>query len=195
MNRPYCKQHGDWPRRGDIKCKVFVLLTCVIAVTTVTIGSSMAWLHTSCGDVKNIFTPSGVDCEVNENFNGSVKRNVNVTNTGDTSAYIRVKLITYRVNDRNQKIGGSAEVPAFMPGKDWILRDGFYYYRFPVDPGKQPASPLIDADGIALSEYPDVDSGKQVIEVAAEAIQAQGVNNTGVKAVVAAWGVDPESLG
>ncbi len=178
-----------------MRCKIFAVLACVAAIATVTVGGTMGWIHTPPQTVKNTFTESAVTCEVREDFDGSVKRNVNVTNTGDTSAYIRVKLVSYRVNEENQKIGGAAEIPAFVPGKDWVFKDGFYYYKFPVDPGEQPATPLIAADGIQLLKYTDMDGGKQVIEVAAEAIQAEGIDGAGNKAVVAAWGVDPETLG
>ena len=37
-----------------------------------------------------IDTPSQVSCEVTENFNGTTKSNVNVTNTSDIDAYIPV---------------------------------------------------------------------------------------------------------
>ena len=37
-------------------------------------------------------TPSHVSCEVTEKFDGETKSNVNVENTGDTDAYIRVRL-------------------------------------------------------------------------------------------------------
>ena len=104
-----------------------------------------------------------------------------------------MKLVAYRVNDEGQHIGGEAEIPAFTPGAGWVKNGDYYYYTKPVAPGAQPAADLIDS--ITLSgSYTDADGGKQVIEVMAEAIQAKGVADDGTKAVVKAWGVDPETL-
>ena len=52
-----------------------------------------------------------------------------------------------------------------------------------------PENPLIGTSGITLSEYTDVDGGKQVIEVMAEAIQSQPDD-----AVRQAWGIVPSTL-
>ena len=133
----------------------------------------------------NTFTPSYVSCSVTEDFNGTIKNNVNVTNTGDTEAYIRAKLVTYRVNNSGQRIGGTAEIPPFTPGNNWKEYNGFYYYTLPVAAGGEPAADLIGASGITLIEYKnDPDGGKQVIEVMAEAIQSKPA-----QAIGEAWGV------
>ena len=144
----------------------------------------MAYLVTKTPDVKNSFTPSKVTCEVTEEFNGTAKSNVNVTNTGDTEAYIRVKLVTYRVNDKGQHIGGTATIPDFNPGTNWVPYGGYYYYTLPVAHDKTPEQPLIGTSGITLLTYNDADGGKQVIEVMAEAIQSGPAN-----AVGDSWGV------
>ena len=90
--------------------------------------------------------------------------------------------MTYRVNDKNQHIGGLAEIPEFTPGTDWVKYGEYYYYTQPVAPGESPADDLISS--IALTgSYPDVDGGKQAIDVMAEAIQS-----VPEEAVQAAWG-------
>lgn len=122
-----------------------------------------------------------------------VKTYVNVINTGDIDAYIRVKLVTYRVNDKEQHIGGTASLPTFTLGKNWVSYHGYYYYRLPVAPGGSPETNLTESMTL-IDSYTDADGGKQVIEVMAEAIQANGVADDGKKAVVKAWGVDPEEL-
>ena len=162
------------------------LTTMVIATVlllALAIGGTLAWLSTKDGPITNTFTPSKVTCEVTENFNGVTKSNVNVTNTGDTDAYIRVKLVSYRVNDGGQHIGGTAEIPAFIPGTGWVKKGDYYYYTKPVAPGKQPETSLISSIPLTGS-YDDADGGKQVIEVMAEAIQSEPA-----RAVGQAWGV------
>lgn len=173
--------------------KTATLLLSLLLLATVTVAGTLAYLTTRTEPVTNTFTPSEVKCSVTENFDGTAKSNVNVTNTGDTDAYIRVKLVTYRVNANGDHIGGTAEIPDFTPGEDWVEKDGYYYYTQPVAPNAKPATDLISSITLTGS-YSDADGGKQVIEVMAEAIQFDGVASNGNKAVVEAWGVDPSTL-
>jgi len=162
------------------------LTTMVIATVlllALTIGGTLAWLSTKDTPITNTFNPSKVACEVTESFDGTVKSSVNVKNTGDIDAYIRVKLVTYRTNKQGQHIGGTAEIPAFTPGAGWVAYNGYYYYTKPVAPNAQPEKALIDSIELKAS-YDDADGGKQAIDVMAEAIQS-----VPAEAVGEAWGV------
>jgi len=167
-----------------VKSKAVALFFSILLLAVVAVGGTVAFLVTQTDPVVNTFTPSHVTCEVTESFNGTVKSSVNVTNTSDTKAYIRVKLITYRVNASGQRIGGTATVPEFTPGTNWKEYHGFYYYTLPVAAGGEPANDLIGESGITLVQYTDVDGGKQVIEVMAEAIQSNPA-----QAIGESWGV------
>lgn len=166
-----------------------VLVVSVLALVLAVAGGTLAWLSANTTPVTNTFTPATVSCEVEETFKNNVKSNVNVNNTSNIDAYLRVKLVTYRVNEDGQHIGGTAAIPGFTPGDGWVEHDGFYYYTKPVAPNTVPENPLIGTLGITLSEYTDVDGGKQVIEVMAEAIQSQPDD-----AVRQAWGIVPSTL-
>ncbi len=179
-------------KRRKNKRTGILLLSLLVLVTTI-VGGTLAYLFTQTEQTVNTFTPSHVDCQVTENFDSEKKSKVNVKNIGDTDAYIRVKLVTYRVNDKGQHIGGEAEIPAFTRGDGWIKNDDYYYYTSPVAPNEKPKTDLIDSITLTGS-YMDADGGKQVIEVMAEAIQADGIADNGTKAVREAWGVDPEAL-
>lgn len=146
------------------------------------ISGTVAWLTTKGAPITNTFNPSKVACEVTESFDGTVKSSVNVKNTGDIDAYIRVKLVTYRVNDQGQHIGGTATLPNFTLGANWVEFGDYYYYTLPVEAGKTPATNLTDSMTLN-SSYDDADGGKQAIDVMAEAIQS--VPEAAVKA---AWG-------
>lgn len=167
--------------------KVSALLLSLLLLTVFAVGGTVAYLVTKTTPVQNTFTPAAVSCEVTETFENNVKSNVNVTNTGDTDVYIRVKLVSYRVKEVNgevKHIGGTATVPDFTLGTNWVKNGGYYYYTQPVSPGSSPFYPLIGETGITLIEYTDADGGKQVIEVMAEAIQSSPAS-----AVQQAWGV------
>ena len=181
------------PRRIRRKNEAVSLLLSVMLIATIAIGGTLAWLSDKTDPVQNTFLPSYVSCAVTENFDGTDKTEVNVTNSGDIDAYIRVKLVSYRVNEAGQHIGGTAEIPAFTPGAGWVKHGDYYYYTAPVKPNRQPAANLIESIRLTDS-YRDADGGRQVIEVMAEAIQADGTADDQTKAVVKAWGIDPETL-
>lgn len=176
------KPVGRYLRKHTRRGRQATLVAALALILVFAVGATAAFLLTKTSSVTNTFTPSQVSCSVTEDFDGTTKSNVNVTNTSDIPAYIRVKLVTYRVNDASQRIGGTATIPTFTPGNGWFEKDGYYYYESPVAAGAQPAAALIDK--IDLTEYDDADGGKQVIEVMAEAIQS-----TPDEAVTSAWHV------
>lgn len=159
-----------------------VLVVSVLVLLLAVAGGTLAWLTANTGPVVNTFTPAQVSCKVTEEFNGETKKNVNVENTGNIDAYIRVKLVTYRVNAQNQHIGGTASLPNFTLGTGWVKYGDYYYYTKPVAPNQKPETNLTDSMTL-IGSYNDADGGKQVIEVMAEAIQS-----VPEAAVQAAWG-------
>ena len=164
--------------------KTGMLFLSLLLVIGMVVGGTVAWLSTKSAPITNTFLPSHVSCSVTEEFNGTTKSNVNVINTGDIDAYIRVKLVSYRTNDAGQHIGGTAELPAFDLGEGWVEHGGYYYYRLPVAPGGSPETNLTESMTLTDS-YTDADGGKQAIDVMAEAIQSVPED-----AVQAAWGED-----
>lgn len=175
------KDHPERKRRGRMATVVLSL----VLLLALAVGGTVAWLNARTPKVTNTFTPAHVTCEVEEAFDKTtgVKTDVNVKNTSDIDVYIRVKLVTYRTNDAGQHIGGTAELPAFTLGENWVEKDGYYYYTLPVAPGKTPAANLADKMTLTAS-YDDADGGKQALDVMAEAIQS-----TPEEAVADAWGV------
>lgn len=175
-------QHSQNEKKRNLN-KLQLLILSLLVVMTVTVGGTVAYLTTMTEPVTNTFTPSTVTGEVTEDFDGEVKKNIQVKNTGDIAVYVRVKLVTYRVNEKNEHIGGAAVIPEFKLGGNWVEHNGYYYYTVPVEPKYSSAS-LTDENGITLQKYDDADGGKQVIEVMSEVIQSEPA-----EAVGEAWGV------
>lgn len=171
------------PHKGRGRLAMMVLS--VVLLLALAVGGTLAWLSTKTTPVTNTFTPAKVTCDVTENFNENtgVKTKVNVTNIGNIAVYIRVKLVTYRTNDKGQHIGGTADLPKFTPGENWVEYGEYYYYTLPVEPNAQPHTNLADSMTLEKS-YGDADGGKQALDVMAEAIQSAPE-----KAVGEAWGV------
>lgn len=180
MKNNLLKQNAE---KQNLKRKSGTLLISFLLILGVVVGGIIAFLVTQTNPVKNEFKPAQVSCEVTESFDGITKSNVNVKNTSDIDAYLRVKLVSYRVNMAGKRIGGTAAVPAFTPGNGWVLYNGCYYYTEPVAPGGSPANALIDSITLTGS-YNDADGGNQTLEVLAEAIQSAPA-----KAAGQSWGV------
>lgn len=184
----YEKKHdrpSDRRRRRRRTRRLNALLLSMVLLVTVAIGGTLAYLVTQDEPITNTFTPSFVTCKVTETFDedSGEKKEVNVQNTGDTDAYIRVRLVTYRTNAAGRHIGGTATIPEFTPGTNWVKYGDYYYYTLPVKPSKKPTTDLISS--ITLTQnYADSDGGNQAIDVMAEAIQSGPA-----EAVGTAWGV------
>ena len=178
------KQEKHPKRRKKANKRIGILILSLLLIAVAAIGGTMAYLTAKTPQVVNTFTPAEVTTDIDEDFDGEVKKNVNVTNTGDIAAYIRVKLVTYRVNEEEKPIGGAAEIPTFTPGTNWVKYGEYYYYTLPVAPGESPEYDLIGDEGIGLKNYAvedpaDPDGGRQVIEVMAEAIQSEPAEAVG----------------
>lgn len=169
--------------------RVTAIVMATVLLLALAIGGTVAWLSTKSAPITNTFTPSKVACKVTENFNGTVKTNVNVENTGDTQAFIRVKLVTYRTNNQGQHIGGTAELPEFELGTGWVKHDGYYYYTKPVEPNQKPEVELTKEMPLK-GNCDGADGGHQAIDVMAEAIQSVPQD-----AVQAAWGLSIDKNG
>ncbi len=148
----------------------------------------------------NTFTPAFVACEVQETFENNIKTDVTVKNTGNASAYIRAIVVANWVGDTGTENAGKVyyQEPSagtdysINYGADWHLHtDGYYYYAQPVDVAGSTGN-LIDSCAALL---PAPVAGYHLeVEVAAEAVQSEGTDDSGTKAVLLAWGVDPEAL-
>lgn len=130
----------EQPRRWQKSKTMLVSLLLIIGVT---ISGTLAYMVAGSGPVKNTFTPSEVTTAVAETVSGNIKSNVQIKNTGDTTAYIRAAVvITWQ--DAYGNVLGEKPVAgtdytisynlASTQGKEcWIGgEDGFYYWTSPV---------------------------------------------------------------
>ena len=175
-----------------------MLLVSLVMLLTITMGGTLAYITTSDDPVKNIFTTSQVPISVQEDpFDGTVKNNVKIQNDGNTDAYIRAAVVVTWKDSSGNVYGIKPEVgvdyQVTFPGDTgWVYReaDGFYYYTASIAPNNQTGVLLTNCK--PLKSAP-ADGYTLCVEIVAESVQAKGVDN-GVKAVVKAWGVDPETL-
>lgn len=184
------KQHRS---KRKLRKSVKLVLS-LLMILCITVGGTLAYLSVQTGPVVNTFTPSHVSCNVVEEYKNNTKKSIQVENTSDIKAFIRVKLVTYRVNTSGKHIGGVVGDPVFECGEGWFKASGYYYYKYPVEPHNSSNDYLTKnllADEISLfGNYADADGGKQVIEVMAEAIQAMPSS-----AVTQVWKIQVDDAG
>ena len=117
----------------------------------------------------------GIITEEQFNENTGLKEHVQIKNTSDIPAYIRVRLVSYN-KDGDMIVGGAGKLPSddALNLADWVQIGSYYYCKTPIDAG-QPTPELI-------TSY-QLEDG-QVLEILAEAIQSEPT-----RAVSDAWNI------
>lgn len=161
------------------KRKVILAASLLLAVC-LTVGITVAWLRADTASRQNTFTLAKVSCEVEETFDGTVKEDVSIRNTGTADAYIRAAIVVTWMkdgDDSNQTV--SSVVPQldkdytiqFTENSGWIqLEDGYWYYTKSVPVGGSTAK-LIDS--CTLLDGAEAPEGYRLaVEIIASAIQS-----------------------
>lgn len=168
------------------------LLICLALVSGI-VGGVYSYMFARTEDAANELTPAMVSCTVDETFKDNKKSSITVQNTGKVDAYLRVRLVTYWVNDAGEIVAKPSEKLTVTLTDNWLADtdNDTYYYQHPVKPGESTDNLLKDVITL-ISEG----GYNQVIEVFAEAIQAKGTTDVGnVPAVTDAWGVTVDTNG
>lgn len=175
--------------------KPHILLVAVALIAALTVGGTIAWLAVSTNAVENTFQASHVTSEVSETFDGNVKTNVSIKNTGDIDAYIRVALVPTWQDDSGNAVALPASLDdlAFtgLTGSDWFQgSDGYYYCKEPIAPNDDTGYLFTKAAVKTANGY------HMDLQILCDAIQAKGGTAAGTAAVVAAgWPVAVNSDG
>lgn len=163
------------------------LLIVVLIAVLVLCGTVLAYMFRQTEYKDNEFVPANVSCEVVEEFDGTQKTSIQVQNTGNIDAYLRVRLVSYWVDAGGNIVAKPSSMPAISMAAGWISGgNDTYYYKTPVGPTKQTDSLL--SSPITLEK--DENGYVQVIEVFAEAIQSKPY-----EAATDSWGVNIDSNG
>lgn len=178
-----------------------ILITSVALLLLVAVGTTLAYVFTKTEPVENKFNPSKVSCAVVENGNlsentanvvqtGNNKTNVQIKNTGDTDAYIRVAVVINWMSEDGTKVWATKPVE----GTDYSITyatetgwekgsDGYWYYTQSVPPtdGSNLTGILIENATQLVDKGPVGTDNTQYylsVEIVASAIQAEGVGAT-----------------
>ena len=182
--------------------KKSIIIASVMLLLLVAVGTTLAYIFTETNPVENTFNPSKVACAVVENnnpdenradivLNDSIKTNVQIKNTGDTDAYIRVAVVVNWASADGSCVW--AQKPAdndyeitYNLNGDWFDGgDGFYYYSKTISP--EELTTILINEAKQLKSAPQTPDGIQYylsIEIVASAIQS-----TPETVVAEQWGV------
>lgn len=168
-----------------MKRKWLGTLVALALVLCIAGGATLAFLMVTTPSLTNVFQYGHVTCAVDETFQNNVKSKVSIRNTGDTEAYIRVKLV-FTWKDANGNVSAqpvtAADYDLKLSMDGWFEKDGYYYAKAPVAPiapdNKTPV--LIEKCTEVTANAPD--GYTLSLEILADAIQS-----TPAKAVQDAW--------
>lgn len=163
--------------------KGILVLAAALALLLTSVGGVHAWLMARTQQEENTFVPASVTCAVEESFDGSLKQDVCIRNTGNIDAYIRAVIVVTFVNDEGL-VSAQAPVAGTDYSVDWGSgwqqgADGFWYYPDAVAPSAVTAN-LIDKAS-ALSAPDGFHLNISVIATAFQSVPASAVEE--------AWGV------
>lgn len=167
-------QKSKAARKGITVSIALILIICLA------VGGTVAFLIDITPAITNIFNPANVEIKVDETFENNEKSRIQVENTGDTTAYIRVNLVTYMQDEDGNPTAEQAPEIEFDLNDAWVKIGDYYYHKAPVDAGQNTTDLLADGSSIELEE-------NQVVYVLAE-----GIQSVPTKAVTEAWGVTVE---
>lgn len=163
--------HKRTKKRSALRRRELLLALAVMLTLALVIGGTVAFLIDATDPVHNVFEPTDVTCYVREDFNGTVKKDVCIQNTGNIPAKIRVIVSYNYVNGKGQICAAHTPPTLPAPGSNWSYSDGYYYYSKPVDPGY--CTEELFAGDVSLNSQTTDGCVLQMI-ISAEAIQAAG---------------------
>ncbi len=168
------------------KWKVSIIAACIIAVAIVS-SITIAFLIDETAPAQNTLVPASVACAVEEDFDGKIKENVSIKNTGEVQSYIRAMVVvTWMSADQSMVTASKPQINTdytitYTEGTAWLLgSDGYWYYTLPVDVGNATET-LISS--CSLADSAAVPEGFYLsVEVVGSAIQS-----TPTQAVTEKW--------
>ena len=159
---------------------IAIAIICCL-VLALCVGGAVAYMFKLSNESENGFKGPNVSCKLLESFDGEKKSSVTVKNTSEIEVYVRVRLVTYWV-DESGNIVTSQSSPelGIVYDANWVKgENNTYYYKSAVAPGSTSSNLLAQPYAVSTDG-----NKKQVVEVFAEAIQANPE-----KAAEESWGV------
>ncbi|WP_130806324.1 BsaA family SipW-dependent biofilm matrix protein [Senegalia massiliensis] len=156
--------------------KRLIITLSLVAIAILAIGGTMAWFTSTPEAIDNTFKAGTVDIEVNENGFENItnwnpgdetNKDVTVISKGTKKTYVRVQLTPTWSNEMSID-----NVELMINSNDWILHDGWYYYKYILEENEE-TSKLLDSVKLLGEETGnDYQGATFTLNVKAESVQA-----------------------
>lgn len=164
--------------------KSSVLLASLVILVALVAAGSYAFLTAKTPALVNTFSPVTVTPGVEEDIDGSIKKEVKIKNNGDMPVYIRAKIVVNWVDTNEAVIAAvrpvegtdyTYDIPA---NTGWELgADGYYYYTDPVPVGG--TTDILLKDGKELQKDDKYDISMTIL--------SQTIQSDPVETVISKW--------
>lgn len=164
-----------------MKRKYMIPVLWLLVIAVAVCGGAAALMFRQTQRLDNHLIPAIVDCVVHEKVdnddrtftqgapNADQKKSIRVENTGNIDAYIRVRFVSYWIDEGGRIMPKSSEMPAVSITDHWIaVADHTFYCKTAIAPDK--FTPELLTSPIVLSISGE--GYRQVVEVFADAIQS-----------------------
>ena len=128
-----------------IKAQAKLLVTVLTLVVVLGIGATVAYLHGTTDPVTNTFDPAQLDTKIEETVGTDGTKQVVITNTGKSDAYVRARIMVSGIDPQDVVIASSGsgasagQILLVMPnagtGMNWqcvsesaTYSDAWYYF-------------------------------------------------------------------
>ena len=164
-------------KRKHLIRAIWILLLLLVLMS----GAVVGLMFRETQKLNNQFDLAKVECVVHEKLDdgttatkdtqyADTKTSIQVENTGNIDAYIRLRFVSYWVNSEGKIVARPSQMPEISIFGDWVAgSDGTYYHRQPVKPGEMTEELLAAKISLEISE----EGYYQVLEVFADAIQSR----------------------
>ncbi len=184
-------------KANNKKSKFSALAVCLLLTAMLAIGGTLAYLFTQSDAVVNTFKPVTPDITVDEEFEGNVKKNVAIKNTGEVDSYIRAKVVitwqnadgeVYPLtptvdNPATSEVDGDYTITWSV--SDTVVKDvwtkgsdGFYYYTSAVPVGGSTAALFTDATPLRACADENYTLHIEILSQSIQSTPDEAVNQT-----------------
>ena len=200
-----------------MKNKRLLRISVILLVAAVLTTAVNAFMINRSQTFYNKFVPASVKCEIkevfNEDTNTNTKSSIQVKNTGNTDAYIRVRLVFHWEDSKGNVVGRNMDLSesikdfnsiegfdSYFNSSEWVKGEDDYTYYYKKSVAPEAFTSELLKKNITMGPYVhtvQIDSKTTVtyyyypvIEVLAEAVQSKPA-----EAVKEAWSVEVNSDG
>lgn len=170
------KKSGFWRRPALVVLSLAMLLLA-------SVGGTLAFLIDKTGSVENTFTPSTMTTTITEEFDGVVKQDVQIKNTGDVDAWIRATVIFNWADAAGNPVKqvDMGDLDISLNNSDWFKSGDYYYHCAEVKVGES-TEPLITSVKLVDDVTPPAGADHLQVTIVSQAIQsspAEALTDTG----------------